>query len=625
MNQRNAYNFDHNRNILIRGNSPWTDELLALEEKEVLCLGAPQEAAPPSHDSARDEPGNPSADVLRSALDTIPPDVDINTWTRLVVAVGDGATNVQTAESLLKEWSPEGQEGEYARELGEPNEAGITVATLFEIAEQNGWTPPDTSADENLSDSSSTSDKLTLADFKAVLGSFGGDANNRDVEEEALQLVEELSYLPDEQIAQAKLVLEDAGARAKEARKWQTLVNKKKEERKEKEANTQDNAGAPSNLKGGEFTSWVVDEILKKDSFAVDKGGALFYYKDGRYCKPGDKAGEKYLKRKVIDLLERTDTEEKSTTYWYSEVKERIETIVPTLWEKSPNRRICFKNGIYHLKTGKIEPLTSEWLSPDQIPITYDPDANGTAYRNFFKSMMPDDGGAELGFELVAQLVQRACKRRRAYFLVGGPNSGKSTLINVISEYLLGANASHFALQELGDKHNRACLHNKTLNVCADLPSGPMKDRSTFKRITGGDPIDARHMYKGPFSFKPNCHLLFSGNGPIRAPGAGEAFWDRWVVIPCLNDFSKGSGKHTSRKELDARLEDPREKSALLNEILPIIREGGDITQTPSMKKALDWMRQVNEDQEEETERTTKFPLQAGDGAAQEEGDPHLE
>lgn len=57
-----------------------------------------------------------------------------------------------------------------------------------------------------------------------------------------------------------------------------------------------------------------------------------------------------------------------------------------------------------------------------------------------------------------------------------------------------------------------------------------MEGTSVFKRI-GGDRMTAQRKYEDPFTFAPACHLLFSGNGPV-APGAGEAFWDRWHVIP---------------------------------------------------------------------------------------------
>lgn len=541
-----------------------------------------------------------SVDVLRSALQAVPTDLDFDTWTRIIAAVGNGAPDRDTAESLLKEWSEEQHPGEYSRVLNETSDGDTTVAALLGIAKQHGWNPEELPVDDGpASENERSARECTFSDIEAIFASLNDDASSREVERQALKLVEEVSHLSDVEIQRAKLLLEEAGARAKEVREWVSLVKSNKKERVKREAEAREMDRGPADLKGGEVTSWIVERLLERDTFAVDKGGALFYYKDGRYCNPGDKGGKKYLKEKVIELLEEEGVEKRSTTYWYDEVQDRVETTSQVLRESPPRDRICLKNGIYHLGTGELEPLSPEWRSTDQVPIIYDPDAVGTAYRDFFESMMPKDGGATLGFEFVAQFFQRASGRRRAYYLTGPPNSGKSTLIKILSRTLLGASASHFSLQELEDKHNRACLHSKMLNVCADLPAKPLSGISTFKRITGGDSIAARHMYEGPFSFEPDCHLLFSGNGPIIAPEAGQAFWDRWTVIPCESDFSKGSGNHIPMEELTARLNDPQEKSALLNEVLPIIREGKEVTETPSMKAALDQMRQANESGDE--------------------------
>jgi putative DNA primase/helicase len=238
---------------------------------------------------------------------------------------------------------------------------------------------------------------------------------------------------------------------------------------------------------------------------------------------------------------------------------------------------------------------------------------------------MPADGGASLGFELVSQLIMPASGRRKACYLTGGPNTGKSTLIDNLQGAVVGrTNTTNFALQDLGGKNQRACLYGKAMNVCADLPAEPMKGVSVFKQITGGDRISAEHKYKDPFSFTPHCHLLFSGNGPIMAPGAGDAFWDRWLVFPFENDFSKGTGNHVPKHELDARLRNPEQLSALLNDVLPILREGRGITETPSMKAALERMRSAGEEDKEEGEPNIKLPSYGGDGATGSDAEPDL-
>jgi len=154
------------------------------------------------------------------------------------------------------------------------------------------------------------------------------------------------------------------------------------------------------------------------------------------------------------------------------------------------------------------------------------------------------------------------------------------------------------SLQELdNDPFAAANLYGRTLNVCADLPDEPIKGRSIFKRITGGDRLSAQHKYKDRFAFTPAAHLVFSSNHAIQAPEGDEAFWSRWIVVPFENQFEHGSDDYEDGDHITERLQDPEELSALLNaalNVLPDVLERG-IHETESMRCALDTMRAARE------------------------------
>lgn len=578
-----------------------------------------------SHESAEDNKmPKTSISVLRSALDSIPPNPDYETWTKLVSAVRDAAPDLQLAELLLKGWSSENREGEYARELEEPKKEGVTGSALFGIAKRNGWNPPEPQEDEQTSDTiGEVSGDFTLADFETILNSLDSDAGSSEVERLAFDLVEEASTFSDTGLEKAVLILEACGARARKRRRWRSAVRDAKKERKRRQAEAEKSNRGPSDLKAGEVTTWIEERILETDHFAVDDGEALFYYKKGRYHH----GGKKYLDQQIKSLLHRKGLEGKFTKHRCDEVRHSIKTDASHLWEKPPANRICLQNGILDLDTGEIAPHSPEdWLMTRSLRIRHDPSAAGTAWQEFLSSIMPDDAGAEVGFEVIAYLLGRARSRRKALFLCGGPNTGKSTFLDNLVYGIFGKpNASHMSLQKLEKStYARANLFGRRLNVCADLPSQPLKGRSVFKQITGGDRMHGERKHEQGFEFKPYCHLVFSGNGPILAPGAGEAFWDRWIVIPFLNNFGKETANHVSKEKLDEQLRDPEELSSLLNEVLPIIREGRGITQTPSMERGLNWIRRVNEKEEGETELPAESPFYSGDGASQEGGEPQL-
>jgi P4 family phage/plasmid primase-like protien len=532
---------------------------------------------------------DPDVETMRMALEALPDHFgeDHNSeWLPIIMAVRDGAPDDQTAERLLKEWRSEWETGEYARKLdslegGPPDGMDpVTVGTLFGAAQDHGWTFPD-----------SDMPGYSLEDFEKDVQSLDIDLPAEDsqakgrLEYKASGLIEKAARLSEDEIEQAASFLRINGARARKCRDWKGTAKEKRREQMRDSGEDEASASGPQDLEHGELTAWIADEV--DDHFALDGSGALYYYDSGRYVD----GGEDYLDQQVKEILDDAGMTKEFSRYRCEEVRHRIVTEAPELWEDPPRNRINLLNGILNLETGEIEEHgPKKWLSTRQISIAHDPEAEGTAWEEALSQWMPEDGGAELGYEVIAYNLMPGFGRRKATYLYGEKNQGKSSFLRNIVEGVFGGDGvEHMTLQEIDrDDYAAAGLFGTALNVCADLPAEPMKGTSMFKRITGGDWISANRKYKSRFNFTPHCNLIFSGNGPIVAPDSTEAFWDRWLVIPfCNADFT--GEKRLSEDELDARLQDPVELSALLNEVLRVlqkVRQDG-VTERPSMRDAL--------------------------------------
>ncbi|MCS3662342.1 phage/plasmid primase, P4 family [Salinibacter ruber] len=532
---------------------------------------------------------DPEVETIRSALEALPEHFgeDRNSeWLPMIMAVRDGAPDDSTAEALLKEWRPEWETGEYARVLdslkGGPPEGvdPVTVATLFGTAQAHGWTFPD-----------SDMPGYSLEDFEDDIQSLDIDLPAEDsqakarLEYEASGLIEKAARMDGDDIEQAASFLRVNGARARKCRDWKGTAKEKRREQMQDSEEDGDGASGPQDLEHGELTAWIAGEV--DDHFALDGSGALYYYDSGRYVE----GGEDYLNQQVKQILDDAGMTKEFSRYRCEEVRHRVVTEAPELWEDPPRNRINLLNGILNLKTGEIEEHgPKKWLSTRQIPIAHAPEAEGTAWEDALNQWMPEDGGAELGYEIIAYNLMPGFGRRKATYLYGGKSQGKSSFLRNVVEGVFGyEGVEHMTLQEIDrDDYAAADLFGTALNVCADLPSEPMEGTSVFKRITGGDRISAQRKYKDRFNFTPHCNLIFSGNGPIIAPNSTEAFWDRWLVIPFRNNDFTGE-ERLSEDELDARLQDSEELSALLNEVLRVlqkVRQDG-VTERPSMRDAL--------------------------------------
>ena len=88
-------------------------------------------------------------------------------------------------------------------------------------------------------------------------------------------------------------------------------------------------------------------------------------------------------------------------------------------------------------------------------------------------------------------LMHGRMPHHKALFLAGPQASGKSTFIDVLSSLLpdnvVGASTPHQPTRRFG----KASLHDRWLNVSADIPADMIDDTGTFKLITGKDRVAA--------------------------------------------------------------------------------------------------------------------------------------
>jgi putative DNA primase/helicase len=150
----------------------------------------------------------------------------------------------------------------------------------------------------------------------------------------------------------------------------------------------------------------------------------------------------------------------------------------------------------------------------------------------FLKGILPEEE-MSLMQEIFGYLLIPVNKAQKSFVFVGAPNAGKSTLLSIAQEILLGSdNVSNIPWQSLSDRFKTAELFGKLANIFADLPSKSVDDNGMFKALTGEDYITAERKNKDPFSFRPYARLLFSCNEiPKNYGDRSDGFYRRLVII----------------------------------------------------------------------------------------------
>ncbi len=153
---------------------------------------------------------------------------------------------------------------------------------------------------------------------------------------------------------------------------------------------------------------------------------------------------------------------------------------------------------------------------------------------------------------LASCLAKRPIKK--AFFIIGAPDSGKSTFLRLIEILFGGRNISNIPLHQLTNKNNRAELQNKLINLCSEFSNTGLNDVNLLKSLVGGDRVLAERKYEKPFSFINTARFIFAGNGfpNIDDLDCSDGFINRLIFI----EFYK------SNRQLDPYLLDKMKKEA---------------------------------------------------------------
>jgi putative DNA primase/helicase len=282
--------------------------------------------------------------------------------------------------------------------------------------------------------------------------------------------------------------------------------------------------------------------------------GRLWRYHETGVYRPD---GDTYVKSRVRQI-----TGERFRRHHIDEVLAWCRATFPSL-DPTPNADVLnLANGLLNWRTGTLDPHSPDVPSTVQIPVAWRPDATCEHVDAFLAVVLPDDA-VELVYEVIGNVLLAANPYRRAVLLLGPGKNGKTVLLLLIEALAGTANCSHTALQAFAEnRFAGAGLLGKLANLCGDLDARAIRRSDTFKKVTGGDPIEAERKYGHAFSFRPFATMVFSANEAPISSDQSEAWFDRWLVIPMERRISDDEA--VPLPQMVARITSPDQLEGLL-------------------------------------------------------------
>lgn len=218
-----------------------------------------------------------------------------------------------------------------------------------------------------------------------------------------------------------------------------------------------------------------------------------------------------------------------------SNVEERI-------WESQ--YLISFKNGVLDLRREKLLPHSPKHLTFYELDAKWEKSNHAPEFQHFLEKVSRGDHEIiQRILEVIGYLLS-PINEGKCFFVMGtAPNSGKSTLGELLKRLLGNDLVSSRATYQISKRFSLGDIHNKLLNMSLDLPNGKLNPVTVaiIKQITGGDTIATEQKYEKIKEVHTNMRFLFGTNFPvtISQEDNDDAFWDRMIIIPFLHSLTK--------------------------------------------------------------------------------------
>lgn len=190
----------------------------------------------------------------------------------------------------------------------------------------------------------------------------------------------------------------------------------------------------------------------------------------------------------------------------------------------------------------KLCPHRREDLISMLAPITYDPSALCPRYDAFLERVQPDEGVRRFlhawgGYTLTGDTGEQKFVINYGPLGANGKSTWSAVLARMMGDYALTVNIAVFMDVKMQNGNSpspaMAELPRKRMVTTSEPEKGQQLAESLMKQLTGGEPMQARHLNKPFFRFLPEFKWLASQN-PMPALSADGGIWRRAKIVGWL-------------------------------------------------------------------------------------------
>ncbi|ARU01680.1 phage/plasmid primase, P4 family [Yoonia vestfoldensis] len=202
-------------------------------------------------------------------------------------------------------------------------------------------------------------------------------------------------------------------------------------------------------------------------------------------------------------------------------------------------------NGLVELSTGALIPNRPDLYITKHIGVDFDDTAKAPRWSAFLSEVFCNDPSTIAAVQqLLGMTIVGGATEEKMIFSVGTGANGKSLMSNVVhyilEPYAVTAPPSLLAARRSDDHGPRpdlAMLAGNRLVSINELPGGMTLDETVVKQLAGREPISARFLYQGLFTFQPMFSVWVRTNHKPIIKGTDNGIWRRIIILPFRRTF----------------------------------------------------------------------------------------
>jgi len=199
---------------------------------------------------------------------------------------------------------------------------------------------------------------------------------------------------------------------------------------------------------------------------------------------------------------------------------------------------IGVQNGVYNLKTMRLEPGAREHLVSRQVQASYDDAATCPRWQTCLERVQPDPAVRDF-----LQRLAGACllgeQTEHGFVFFYGKGANFKTAFSETIRRVVGDDYATTPNEELFFKGNQevprnylADLHGMRLLVTSEKNEGSEWNIEFLKRLLGGQQLTACRKYCEAFTFVPTARVIAAANNKPRLNELDEALRRRFLLVP---------------------------------------------------------------------------------------------